>query len=129
VGRTKAMKISDMTNDQATDAMIRISAALGFICEDQEIVGLIDEMQNMGDMPIMVAIPKILPKFTSLAFRRHKDSLYEIIGALCQKPKKDIGKMNFKETIALVKESYDDILRDFFTSSVPSQKRSGEESV
>lgn len=121
------MKISEMTNDQATDAMVRISAAFGFICEDEEMLGLIDEMQNMGNTPIINAIPKILPKFASLAFRKHKDSLYEIIGALCQKTKKDVGKMNFKETIALVKESYDDILKDFFTSSVPSPKKNGEE--
>ena len=123
------MKISEMSNDQATDAMIRISAALGFICEDEEMLGLIDEIRNLGTTPIVVAIPKILPKFTSMAFRRHKDSLYEIIGALCQKSKKDVGKMNFKETIALVKESYDDVLKDFFTSSVPSQKKKEEESA
>ena len=123
------MKISDMTNDQATEAMVRISAAFGFICEDEEMLSVIDDLQNMGNTPLIKAVPRVLPKFCSLAFRKHKDSLYEIIGALCQKSKKDVGKMNFKETIALVKESYDDILRDFFTSSVPSQKKSGEESA
>lgn len=123
------MKISDMTNDQATEAMVRISAAFGFICEDEEMLSVIDDLQNMGNTPLVKAIPRVLPKFCSLAFRKHKDSLYEIIGALCQKSKKDVGKMNFKETIALVKESYDDILRDFFTSSVPSQKKSEEESA
>lgn len=123
------MKISEMTNDQATEAMVRLSAAFGFICEDEEILSVIDDLQNLGSMPLVKAIPKVLPKFCSLAFRKHKDSLYEIIGALCQKSKKDVGKMNFKETISLVKESYDDILRDFFTSSVPSQKKNEEEPV
>lgn len=123
------MKISEMTNDQATDAMVRISAAFGFICEDEEMLGMIDELQNMGSMPLIKAVPRVLPRFCSLAFRKHRDSLYEIIGALCQKTKKDVGKMNFKETIALIKESYDDILRDFFTSSVPSPEKSVEESA
>ena len=121
------MKISEMTNDQATDAMVRISAALGFICEDEEMLSIIDDLQNLGNTPIVTAIPKVLPKFSSLAFRKHKDSLYEIIGALCQTSRKEVGKMNFKETISLIKESYDDILRDFFTSSVPSPKKSEEE--
>ena len=120
------MKISEMNNDQATDAMVRISAAFGFICEDEEMLKMIDELQNLGDTPIIQALPRILPKFASLAFRKHRDSLYEIIGALCQKNKKEVGKMNFKETIALMKESYDDVIKDFFTSSVPSQKTSGE---
>ncbi len=121
------MKISEMNNDQATDAMVRISAALGFICEDEEMLSVIDDLQNLGNMPIVNAIPRVLPKFASLAFRKHKDSLYEIIGALCQKSKKDVGKMNFKETITMIKESYDDVLRDFFTSSVPSRETSAEE--
>lgn len=123
------MKISEMSNDQATDAMVRISAAFGFICEDEEMLQMIDDLQNLGSTPIIKAIPKILPKFAMLAFRKHKNSLYEIVGALCQKSTKDVGKMNFKETIDLVKESYDDILRDFFTSSVQPRKTSGEESV
>ena len=129
VRRTKAVKISEMTNDQATEAMIRISTAFGFICDDQEMIGLIDDLQNMASTPIIQAIPKILPKFTMLAFGRHKDNLYEIVGALAGKTRKEVGKMNFKETIAFIRESYDDILKDFFTSSVPSQKTSGEESA
>ena len=123
------MKISEMNNDQATDAMVRISAAFGFICEDEEMLSVIDDLQKLGETPIMQAIPKVLPKFATLAFRKHKNSLYEIIGALCQKSQKEVGKMNFKETIALVKESYDDILRDFFTSSVPSPVKNEEEPV
>jgi len=121
------MKISEMTNDQATEAMVRISAAFGFLCEDEEMVGMIDELQKLGSTPIVQAIPKVLPKFASLAFRKHKNSLYEIIGALCMKSAKEVGKMNFKQTIELVKESYDDILRDFFTSPVLSAKKSEEE--
>ena len=121
------MKISEMTNDQATEAMVRISAAFGFLCEDEEMVGMIDELQKLGNTPIVQAIPKVLPKFASLALRKHKNSLYEIIGALCMKSAKEVGKMNFKQTIELVKESYDDILRDFFTSPVLSAKKSGEE--
>ena len=123
------MKISEMTNDQATDAMVRISVAFGSICEDSEMSSMIDELEKMGNTPIVTAIPKGLPKFALLAFRKHKDDLYEIVGARSAKNKSEVGAMNFKETIALIKDSYDEILGDFFTSSVPSQTTSGEEST
>ena len=120
------MRISEMTNDRATEAMIRLSTAFSAVCEDEEMLGLVDELQNLGSMPLIQAIPKLLPKFTTLAFMKHKNSLYEIVGALCQKTTAQVGKMNFKETVTLIKESYDDILHDFFTSSVPSQRKNGD---
>lgn len=123
------MKISEMTNDQATEAMIQISVAFGNICDDEEMLSVIDELQDMGNTPIIKAIPKVLPKFSMLAFRKHKDDLYDIIGALSQKSRSDVGKMRFGETISFLKDSYDDTLKDFFTSSVPSRKKNGEESV
>ena len=35
------MTIYEMTNDQASDAMIRISAALCFVLEDKEVMDVI----------------------------------------------------------------------------------------
>lgn len=121
------MKISEMTNDQATEAMIRLSTAFSAICEDEAMLGIVDELQNMGNTPLLKAIPKLLPKFVTLAFVKHKNHLYEIVGALCQKTVQQVGEMNFKETVALVKDSYDEILHDFFSSSVPSRQKSGVE--
>ena len=122
------MKISEMTNDQATDAIIRIAPAISNICEDTEMLTIIDDLQKFGEMNLLTAVGKLLPKITTLALKNHKHDVYEIIGALQMKPTAQVGKMNFAETIKAVKESYDDILAGFFTDSVASAMRKGKES-
>lgn len=119
------MKISEMTNDQATDAIIRIAPAISNICDDDDMLSVIDELGKLGEMNLLTAVGKILPKVTTLALKTHKNDLYEIIGALQMKPAAVVGKMNFAETIKAVKESYDDILAGFFTDSVRSAVTKG----
>lgn len=120
------MKISEMTNDQATDAIIRIAPAISNICDDDDMLSVIDELGKLGEMNLLTAVGKILPKVTTLALKTHKNDLYEIIGALQMKPAAVVGKMNFAETIKAVKESYDDILAGFFTDSVRSTLTNGK---
>ncbi len=116
------MKISEMTNDQATEAMIRISQPISNICDDEEMVTILDEIKNMKGEPIVKSFGKMLPKAVMYALRKHKSDLYEIIGALTGKTTTAVGKMNFKETIDVMKDSYDDVLSGFFTHSDPIQK-------
>ena len=111
------MKISEMTNEQATEALIRISEPLGNICEDEQAVKLIDEYKKMGDVPFINAVGKLIPKFITYMLKGHKDDLYEIVGALTFKTKEDVAKMNFVETVDAIRNSYDEVLVSFFSSS------------
>lgn len=120
------MKISEMTNDQATEAILRIAPAISNICDDSEMMDIIDDLKKFGDMDLLPAIGKILPKIATYALKEHKHDLYEIIGALQMKPAEEVGKMNLAETIKAVKESYDDILAGFFTDSVRSAVMKGK---
>lgn len=120
------MKISEMTNDQATDAIIRIAPAISNICEDTEMLTIIEDLQKFGEMNLLTAVGKLLPKITTLALKNHKHDVYEIIGALQQKPTEQVGKMNFAETLKAAKESYDDVLAGFFTDSVRSTLTNGK---
>ena len=122
------MNISQMTNDQASDAMIRISAALGFICEDEEVKALMKDFSEAEDSTLMQNISAFLPRVTALAFRKHRDSLYEIIGALSQKDKKAVGKMNFVESVNLLRENLQ-VLLDFFPSSGTSTRMTEQPSA
>lgn len=122
------MKISEMTNDQATEAIIRIATPISNICDDEGMLEIIDTIGKMGEMNLITAIGKVLPKIATYALKDHKKDLYEIIGALQMKPAAQVGKMNFAETIKAVKDSYDDILAGFFTDSVASAVRKGKES-
>ena len=120
------MKISEMTNDQATEAILRIAPPISNICDDAEMMTIIDDLQKFGEMDLLPAIGKVLPKIVTYALKSHKHDLYEIIGALQMKPAEAVGKMNFAETIKAVKESYDDVLAGFFTDSVRSAVMNGK---
>ena len=119
------MKISEMTNDQATEAMIRISVPLSNICDDDELVELMEELNGMSKEKAIKTIGKMVPKFVMYAFRKHRNDLYEIIGALNMTPAELVGRLNFRETVNMIRDSYDDILKDFFTSSVKQTEEAG----
>lgn len=120
------MKISEMNNEQAADALIRLSEPFGNICEDEETVKLFDMFNEMGDKPFIQTFGKMIPQIVGLLLKTHKDDLYEIVGALTFKSRAEVAKMNFVETIKTVRESYDEVLHGFFTSSAEQMKK-GEE--
>ena len=111
------MKLTEMSNDQATDAMVRIASALSFICEDEDVIKLFRELgESKGNTTLLQGVSNFMPKITALAFRKHKDSLYEIVGALSKKTKKEVGNMNFMETVQILRENWE-CIRDFFPFS------------
>jgi len=123
------MKISEMTNDQATQALIRLSGPFASICDDDEMMAILDEVQKMRDskgVPVIKAIAKILPKFIAFGLVKHKGDLYEIVGALLSEPKNKVGGLNVAQTIQAVKDSYDDVLASFFQRSAPVTMNSAE---
>lgn len=116
------MKISQMNNEQAADALIRISEPMGRICDDKDLVAMLDKFSTLKDVGIVRAFGRILPQLVAYALKKHREDLYDIIGALEMKPKEEVAKMNFVETVKIVRDSYDDVLRDFFTSSAVMDK-------
>lgn len=124
------MKISEMNNDQAAEAMIRLSEPFGRLCDDEKVVDMIHQYQEMNEQPVIQTIGKLLPQIVVYLLKTHKDDLYEIIGALTFSTKAQVSKMNFVETIKTVKESYDEVLSCFFTSSKEQIKKdAGELSI
>lgn len=117
------MKISEMTNDQATEAMIRLSEPFKNICDDDDMVAILDKLKNLRDEVPVRAIGRMIPDICGYAMKKHRKDLYEIVGALAMIPTEKVGGMNFKQTIGIIRDSYDDILKDFFTSSVPTDGR------
>lgn len=111
------MKLSEMTNDQAADAMIRLAEPIGVICDDEEAVKMIDEYKHRYKMPLFYAVGKMIPTLVGYLLKKRKQELYEIISILSGKKKSEIGKMNFAETVSILRDSYDDTLSVFFRSS------------
>ena len=119
------MKISEMTNEQATEAMIRLAEPIGNLCDDEKAMELLQKYKSMSDMPFIRTIGRILPEFMAYAFKTHKADLFEIVGALNFKTAKEVGDMNFIDTVNIVRESYDDVLKGFFQSSKALGKNTG----
>ena len=110
------MKLSQMTNDQATDFLVRVTSPIARIMDDEEIQPLLTNFSTMKDVPITKVISTFLPQFVTFAIKGHKDDLYEIIGAFSGKSKQSVGKMNLLETMNLMKDSIDKDFLDFFKS-------------
>lgn len=118
------MKISEMTNDQATEAMIRLSGPISAICDDDDFIAFWEKVKEKGEVvggkPMLYqlrALAALIPDFVLLGLKKHKKDLYEIVGALLMVPSGRVGGMNVVETIKAVRDSYDDILASFFTRS------------
>lgn len=118
------MKISEMDNNQAADALVRIAEPVGNICDDEDFISIWKEINGMkkSDVNVVRAFGRSLPMFVGYALKKHRDDFFEIIGALDGKSKAAVAKMNFAETVKLVRDSYDDILAGFFTRSAPAEK-------
>lgn len=111
------MKISEMTNDQAAEAMIRLAGPFASLADDEEIMTMLDEIKAMKlqGIAVMTATIKMIPRFVTFGLAKHKRDLYEIVGALLQKPASAVGKLNMLQTIKAVEESFDEDTQSFFT--------------
>lgn len=120
------MKISEMTNDQATEALLRISGPFANIADDDDAMGMLDEIQAMqaAGIPLQRATVRMIPKFVEFGLSKHKKDFYEIVGALAMKPTGVVGKMNIVQTIQLLRESWDDITASFFPQFGGARKSS-----
>lgn len=113
-----------MTNEQATEAMIRLSVPFGNICNDEQALKMVEEYQKMSEEPAITTIGKMLPQIATYLLRTHKEDLYEIVGAVTFRKAAQVGQMNFLETIRVLRESYDEVMKGFFISSAQQMKDS-----
>ena len=123
------MKISEMTNDQACEAIIRISGALANIFEDEGASALSEDIDKIGkgEITLTSAMSTVIPRFVTFGIKNHKDDLYEFVGALTGKNIAEVANMNFIETINTVRDSWDEVASGFFTSTARAEKKNTEE--
>lgn len=117
------MKISQLTADQAADALARLTQPISNIIDDEDVSELVTEFASSKDKAPLKIISSLLPKVVPLAIRKHRRDLYEIVGVLAQKPTAEVGKMTVLEIMTTFRESVDQDLMDFFKSS---GRRSGK---
>lgn len=120
------MKLSEMTNAQAAEAMIRLSGPFAEICDDEDAVKIVDEYKVRYNKPRFYLLGQLLPQLVSHVLVKHRAALYEIISVLTEQPVGKIDQMNFGETVQILRDSYDDMLASFFTSSGGARKTAGK---
>ena len=111
------MKISEMTNDQAAEALIRLSGPFSRLADDEDLKPLLDKilaMKNAGTTTLGATI-RMIPDFVTYGLAKHRRDTYEIVGALTQQPASAVGKMNLLQTIKTVQEAFDEDTSSFFT--------------
>ena len=96
------MKISEMSNDQAAEVLVRIAEPVSNICDDEELESLLKDFSEMNNLSMFRAVGRLLPKVVAYALEKHKKDFYEIIGALDGRATKDVAKMPFLQTLKLV---------------------------
>lgn len=122
------MKLSEMTNDQAAEVMIKLAEPIGLICDDEEAVQMIDEYKKRYKMPLFYAVGKLIPRLIGYLMKKHKAELYQIIAALTEKKVEEVGGLNIKETVQIFRDSYDEVMAVFFPSSATAIKHAGGKS-
>ena len=105
------MKISEMTNNQACDALAKITECVGNITDDTAMKPLIKELtQETTTMNMLEVLQKLVPLITV----SHRMDVYGIFSAILQKPATVIGDMSLGETFKEIKASLDPELIRFF---------------
>lgn len=121
------MKISMMTNDQAVDAMVKMAQPMANLMEDKDTARLLETITSSGKEEGGIAfLGRVLPSVVSFCMKDHKEDVYAIVGALMIKPAKEVGKMNFLETIKELKDSIDEDFIGFFKQSESSTAELGD---
>lgn len=113
------MKISEMSTEQATDTLVRLTKPIGNICDDEDLVKILQNYHELnGKVANIRAAGKLLPEMLAFALKSHKRDVYEIVGCLIGKTCDEVAAMLFTDLLKEVRNSYDEVFRDFFISSV-----------
>jgi len=110
------MKISQMTTDQAADALIRIAEPAANIMHDQDTIAVLEKLATGKDGDGLSFVADNLVPVATILLKTHREDMYEVLAALSAKKVEAIGKQKITETIKDIKECWDGELVDFFAS-------------
>lgn len=120
------MKLSQLTTDQALDALCQLTPAISGILEDESVMVQLtallpekgkeveEDMTGTG-MRMMAELGKLAP----VLLRDHREDVYSILSVLNSKEPEEIAAQNLLTTMGQVREAFmDRELLAFFRSSV-----------
>lgn len=119
------MKISMMNTEQAADALVRMAQPVANILDDKDVDPILQEFSESEDKSMTKLAACFIPKIVPLALKTHRDDVFEIVGALEGLSADEVRKLPILKTMAIVRESFDKDLIDFFNFTA-DQEQSGK---
>lgn len=113
------MKLSTMTTDQAADALLLIAPEIETLMNDDELISKFQNRKTSGDKTeaAKFGMATILG-IASYLLKVHRETTWNILGALNQKTPHQVGKQLLPVTIGQISETLNDKeLLSFFTPS------------
>lgn len=119
------MKISEMTTNQAADALVKVMEPVCNIIKDPDAVPMLQGLTSISSMEGLTgALMKVVP----YCLEKHRADAWKILSALTGKTVNKIEKQSILVTMADIRDSIDKDLIDFFKSSAGVTAPSGDES-
>lgn len=116
------MKISEMSWEQGCEATLRIAAPISNICDDEKLATALKEFVSRRGLPNIMSYGKLIPTLLTLALKDHRGDVEEVVEVLLNIPKAKIKERGFVEIVNGLQDSWDEVLRSFFTRSSISKE-------
>lgn len=118
------MKLSEMTTNQGADVILMITPDIETIVNDTELANLIKNRKKTDDENEAIKFSIIsVVKIASHLLNSHRETTWNILGALNQKTADEIGKQPFVKTVGQIFNMLNDKeLLSFFTLSGESEQ-------
>ena len=121
------MKLSELTTEQAADALCELAPYIDSITHDESILSEIGKVENFENgitqQGLVLVWAGRISKLIPVLLRTHRDDVYGILSIINEKCVDEIAKQSIKETIKQVKNAVEDEdLMSFFDLSASQGK-------
>lgn len=121
------MKISMMSTEQAADALVRMAQPVANILDDKDVDPILQKFSKSKNKSMTKIAADLIPKIVPLALKAHRDDVFEIVGALECVTADEVRKFPVLKTMAIIRDSFDKDLIDFFSYTANQEMSEGAE--
>lgn len=121
------MKLSELSTDQALDALCEMTPYINSITKDKEILDVFSEKMDTKDMTILSV--KIISasrynEMLSIILKKHRADVYGILAIINQKAPEEIAAQTVMDTMNQFRDVFQDKeFLDFFKSFMPQGRK------
>lgn len=121
------MKLSEMTTDQAADALVRLVEPAAEIVNDDKVFELIKGAGKVASAGLPAQMAFILREAAPILLKDHRSALYEVLSIMTGKAVAEITEQPIMATVADIRGSVDTELLRFFMPSGAQQANGATE--